>query len=171
MEHLKEKIRNIPDFPKKGILFRDITTLIGDKEAFREVIDVLANRLNDKKIDVVACIESRGFILGGALAYRIGASLVPIRKKGKLPSETYSASYDLEYGKDTLEIHCDAFEGGANVLILDDLLATGGTASASASLVEQLGGKVLEITFLIELTDLKGREKLSGYPVFSLIKY
>ena len=184
MQDLKEKIRSIPDFPKKGILFRDITTLIGDKKAFEEVIDTLAARYHNKNIklhshlsplssniDIVASIEARGFIFGGALAYRLGAGIVPIRKKGKLPSETCTASYDLEYGKDTLEIHRDAIQKGDNVLIVDDLLATGGTASAAVSLVEQLGGKIAELLFLIELTDLKGRDKLSAHPIFSLIKY
>ncbi len=171
MERLKEKIRSIPDFPKKGILFRDITTLIGDKEAFRDLIDRLASRFDGKKIDVIASVEARGFILGGALAYHLGAGMVPIRKKGKLPWKTSAASYDLEYGKDTLEIHRDAIKKEDNVLIVDDLLATGGTSSAAASLVEELGGRIVELVFMIELTDLKGRDKLSGYPVFSLIKY
>ncbi len=171
MEHLKEKIRSIPDFPKKGILFRDITTLLRDKKAFAELIDTLASRYGGEKIDVVASIEARGFILGGVLAYRLGAGIVPIRKEGKLPWETCTASYDLEYGKDTLEIHRDALQKGDSVLIVDDLLATGGTSSAAVSLVEQLGGRIVELVFLIELTELKGREKLSGYPVFSLIKY
>ena len=171
MEYLKEKIRSVPDFPKKGILFRDITTLIGDKAAFGELIETLAKRYDNRKIDVIASVEARGFILGGALAYRLGAGIVPIRKEGKLPWKTHAASYDLEYGKDTLEIHCDALQKGDNVLIVDDLLATGGTCSATVTLVEQLGGKIIELVFMIELTDLKGREKLSGYPVFSLIKY
>jgi adenine phosphoribosyltransferase len=168
---MKEKIRSIPDFPKKGILFRDITTLIKDKDAFTELIDTLANRFDGKRIDVVASIEARGFIIGGALAYRLGAGMVPIRKEGKLPWETHTASYDLEYGKDTLEIHRDAVQKEDNVLIVDDLLATGGTSSAAVSLVEQLGGRIVELVFLIELTELKGKEKLPGYPVFSLIKY
>ncbi len=171
MERLKEKIRNIPDFPKKGILFRDITTLIKDGAAFKEVIDSLANRYDGKTVDVVASIEARGFILGGALAYRLGAGIIPMRKKGKLPSETCEAGYELEYGEDALEIHRDAVSPGDNVLIVDDLLATGGTASAAVKLVEQLGGGIVELAFLIELTELKGREKLSSYPVFSLLKY
>ena len=171
MEQLKKKIRSIPDFPKKGILFRDITTLINDGKAFSEVIDIFTKRYADREIDAVASIEARGFILGGALAYRLGAGLVPIRKKGKLPWETSEASYDLEYGKDTLEIHKDAFSSGDNVIIIDDLLATGGTMSAAIKLVEQLGGKVVELAFLIELEELKGREKLQGYPAFSLIKF
>lgn len=171
MEHLKEKIRSIPDFPKKGILFRDITTLIRDRKAFAGLIDTLADRFHGKKIDVVASVEARGFLIGGALAYRLGTGIVPIRKEGKLPWKTCTASYDLEYGKDTLEMHRDALQRGDNVLIVDDLLATGGTSSAAVTLVEQLGGKIVEIVFLIELTDLKGREKLSGQSVFSLIKY
>ncbi len=171
MEHLKEKIRNIPDFPKKGILFRDITTLIKDGPAFKEVVDSLANRYDGKTVDAVAAIEARGFILGGALAYRLGAGIIPMRKKGKLPSETCEANYELEYGEDALEIHRDAVSPGDKVLIVDDLLATGGTASAAVNLVEQLGGGIVEIAFLIELTELKGRKKLSSYPVFSLLKY
>ena len=171
MENLKDKIRSVPDFPQKGILFRDITTLIRDGKAFAQVIDAFAERYSGKKIDAVASIEARGFIIGGALAYRIETGTVPIRKKGKLPWDTCEATYDLEYGKDTLEIHKDAFHKGDDVLIVDDLLATGGTMSAAIDLVEQLGANVVELAFMIELEDLKGREKLSGYSVFSLIKY
>jgi len=171
MEELKKYIRNIPDFPKKGILFRDITTLLNNKIAFKKAIDVLAGEFKDKKIDCIVAIESRGFIFGGALSYKLGTAFVPVRKKGKLPYKTISATYDLEYGTDTLEIHEDAFKPGANILILDDLLATGGTAKAVASLVEELKGKIIGICFLIELAALKGREKLKGYPVTSIIKY
>ncbi|MBU1853874.1 MAG: adenine phosphoribosyltransferase, partial [Candidatus Omnitrophica bacterium] len=142
MDDLKKYIRNIPDFPKEGILFRDITTLLSNKEKFKEVIDVLSERYADKKIDVVVAVESRGFIFGGALAYKLGASVVPVRKKGKLPSKTFSAAYSLEYGKDTLEIHEDAFQPGARVLLIDDLLATGGTLSATVELVKKLKGEI-----------------------------
>ncbi len=171
MENLKDKIRSIPDFPKKGILFRDITTLLRDGKAFAQVIDAFVERYSGKRIDAVASIEARGFIIGGALACRLGTGTVPIRKKGKLPWDTCEATYDLEYGKDTLEIHKDAFHKGDNVLIADDLLATGGTMSAAINLVEQLGANVIELAFLIELEELKGREKLAGYSVFSLIEY
>lgn len=168
---LKEIIRNVPDFPKKGIVFRDITPLIGDKEAFRRVIDEFTRRYKDKKIDYIVSVESRGFIFGSALAYVIGAGLVPVRKKGKLPHETHEVTYDLEYGQDTLEIHKDAIEKGKNVLVVDDLLATGGTTCATIDLVNKLGGKVLEVAFVIELEFLKGRNKIKGVPVFSLVKY
>jgi len=171
MEGLKTIIRNIPDFPKKGIVFRDITPLIGDKNTFKSVIDKLAKRYRDKKIDYIVSVESRGFIFGGALSYLLGCGLVPVRKKGKLPYETYEVTYDLEYGKDTLEIHKDAFEKGEKVLILDDLLATGGTTCAAIDLVKRLGGEVVEAAFVIELEFLKGREKIKDVPVFSLVKY
>jgi len=171
MMDLTSQIRNIPDFPKKGILFRDITTVLNNKESYREVIDDLADLLQGKKIDYIVAAESRGFIFGGALAYKLRCGFVPVRKPGKLPYKTYSHSYSLEYGKDSLEIHQDAFPAGANVLVLDDLLATGGTALALAKLTEKLKGKIAAIAFLIELTGLKGRDKLQGYPVLSLIKY
>ena len=171
MDNLKNHIRNIPDFPKKGILFRDITTLIGDKERFKEVIDVLVKRYSDKKIDAVVAIEARGFVFGGALAHKLGAGMVPVRKKGKLPYKTISASYSLEYGKDTLEIHEDAIMPGARVLLIDDLLATGGTMSAVIELVKKLKGEIVEIAFIIELSDLKGRANLKGFPVYSMVKY
>jgi adenine phosphoribosyltransferase len=168
---LAKCIRDIPDFPKPGILFRDITTLLRDKEAFKAALDALAAGYRDKKIDAVVAVEARGFIFGGALAREIGAGFVPVRKKGKLPWKTNSVTYDLEYGTDTLEMHHDAIKPGDKVLIVDDLLATGGTVKAVTDLVKQLGGEICGIAFLIELTDLKGREKLKGYPVFSLIKY
>ncbi|MEE9499689.1 MAG: adenine phosphoribosyltransferase [Candidatus Omnitrophota bacterium] len=171
MEDLKTIIRNIPDFPKKGIVFRDITPLIGDKNRFKHVIDELAKRYKDKKIDYIVSVESRGFIFGAALSYVLGCGLVPVRKKGKLPFGTYEVTYDLEYGKDTLEIHKDAFEKGKRVLILDDLLATGGTTCAAIDLVKKLGGEVVEAAFVIELEFLKGREKIKDAPVFSLVKY
>lgn len=168
---LKDCIRDIPDFPKKGILFRDITTLLKDKLAFKLAVDSLAAKYKGKKIDAVVAVEARGFILGGAIAHKLGAGFVPVRKKGKLPWKTNSATYELEYGTDTLEMHHDAIKPGEKVLIVDDLLATGGTVKAVADLVKQLNGEIAGITFLIELTGLKGRDKLKGYPVFSLIKY
>ena len=168
---LKDCIRNIPDFPKPGILFRDITTLLKDNRAFKHALDSLVKKYKNKKIDKVVAVEARGFILGGAVAHRLGAGFVPVRKKGKLPWKTKSATYELEYGTDTLEIHHDAIKSGENVLIIDDLLATGGTVKAVTDLVKQLQGKIAGIAFLIELTDLKGKEKLKGYPVYSLIKY
>jgi len=167
----KDCIRNIPDFPKPGILFRDITTLLKDNRAFKHALDALANKYKNKKIDKIVAVEARGFILGGAVAYRLGAGFVPVRKKGKLPWKTNSATYELEYGVDTLEIHHDAISAGERVLIVDDLLATGGTVKAVTDLVKQLQGKIVGIAFLIELTDLKGKDKLKGYPVYSLIKY
>ncbi|NQT23208.1 MAG: adenine phosphoribosyltransferase [Candidatus Omnitrophica bacterium] len=171
MVDLKSTIRDVQDFPKKGIVFKDITTLINDGEAFREVIDEFYKRCKGKEIDAVVSIESRGFIFGAALAYKLGAAVIPVRKKGKLPHETFNASYELEYGTDTLEVHRDAFKAGEKVLIVDDLLATGGTIKAVIDLVKKLKGEIVEIFFLIELEFLKGRDKLKGYPVFSLIKY
>lgn len=168
---LKNHIRSIPDFPKQGILFRDITTLLQDRKAFKSAVDKLIKPFKDKKIDAVLAIESRGFIFGGIIADRLKAGFIPVRKKGKLPWETKSASYDLEYGTDTLEIHSDAFKPGAKVLIVDDLLATGGTAKAVTDLVKELNGKIAGIAFLIELTALKGKDKLKKFPVYSLIKY
>ncbi len=170
MNDLKSCIRDIPNFPKQGIIFKDITTLLKNGKKFREAVDLFADRLKDKKIDVVLGIEARGFIFGAALAYKLGAGIAPIRKKGKLPHKTHSITYDLEYGKDTLEIHQDAFAKGDRVVIIDDLLATGGTCRAVIDLVEKMGGKIEAIAFLIELTALKGREKLKNYPVVSLIK-
>lgn len=168
---LRKYIRNIPDFPKPGILFRDITTLIGNSKVFKLAVDKLANKYKNKKIDKVVAVEARGFILGGVIAYKLGAGFVPVRKKGKLPWKTNSVTYALEYGTDTLEIHHDAIKAGDKILIVDDLLATGGTVKAVTDLVKQLEGKIIGIAFLIELTDLKGRDKLKGYPVYSLIKY
>ena len=171
MGDLKKYIRNIPDFPKKGILFRDITTLIGDKDQFKKVIGALAKRYAGKKIDAVLAVESRGFIFGGALAYKLGAGFVPVRKKGKLPHKTFQAAYSLEYGEGILEIHQDAIKPGDRVLLIDDLLATGGTLGAVIDLVKKLKGEIAEITFIIELKDLKGRSKLKGFPVYSMIQY
>ena len=171
MERLKEIIRDVPDFPKPGILFKDITTLLKDREALARAIDLLADRYRGRGIDKVVGIESRGFIFAPAVAYLVGAGFVPVRKPGKLPAETLSASYELEYGTDTLEIHRDALEPGEKVLIVDDLIATGGTAAAVAGMVEELGAELVEIAFLIELTFLDGRSKLDGRPVHTMIKY
>lgn len=168
---LKNYIRNIPDFPKAGILFRDITTLLKDKKAFKFALDALVNKYKNKRIDKVVAVEARGFILGGAIAHRLNAGFVPVRKTGKLPWKTNSVTYDLEYGTDTLQIHHDAIGVDDKVLIVDDLLATGGTVKAVTDLVKQLQGKIVGIAFLIELTDLKGKDKLKDYPVYSLIKY
>jgi adenine phosphoribosyltransferase len=171
MEELKQKIRNIPDFPASGILFRDITTLIKDGEDFGKVVDIIVNKYRGEGIDAVACIEARGFIFGGAAAYALGVGFVPIRKKGKLPAAVHSESYALEYGEDTLEVHRDAFSPGQRVLLVDDLLATGGTAAASVRLIEKAGANVAGIAFLIELSGLNGAEKLAGYQVFSILRY
>ncbi|MCF6096643.1 adenine phosphoribosyltransferase [Thermovorax subterraneus] len=168
---LKEKIRIIMDFPKKGISFKDITTLLKDGEAFKIAIKSLADLVRDKEFDLVAGPEARGFIIGAPLAYELGKGFVPARKKGKLPGETIKAEYKLEYGTDVLEMHKDAIEAGQKVLVVDDLLATGGTIFSTIELVERLGGIVTAVAFLIELTDLKGREYLSKYEVISLIKY
>ena len=170
-EDLKKVIRNVPDFPKKGIVFRDITTLIADKDAFKFVIDEFTKRYSEKNIDYIVSIESRGFIFGAALAHRLGCGLVPVRKKGKLPYKTHQATYELEYGSDTLEIHEDAFQKGKNILIVDDLLATGGTVSAVIELVKKLEGKLIETAFVIELEFLNPRSKLKDVPIFSLVKY
>ncbi|MFH1354843.1 MAG: adenine phosphoribosyltransferase [Candidatus Omnitrophota bacterium] len=169
--NLADTIRNIPDFPKAGILFKDITTLLKDKNAFRQAAEEMAEKFKGQNIDKVVAVEARGFILGGVIAHVIGAGFIPVRKKGKLPSKTNSVTYDLEYGTDTLEIHHDAIEAGEKVLIVDDLLATGGTVKAVTDLVEQLKGEIAGIIFLIELIDLKGRDKLKDYPVEALIKY
>jgi len=168
---LEDYIRNIPNFPKPGILFRDITTLLKDKSAFKQAVDALARKYKNKKIDLVVAVEARGFILGGALAHKLGAGFVPVRKKGKLPWKTSAVTYALEYGTDTLEMHQDAIKAGDKVLIVDDLLATGGTVDAVTDLVKQKRGKIIGIAFLIELTDLRGIDKLKDYPVYSLIKY
>jgi len=172
-EFIKSKIRTIPNFPKQGVMFRDITTLLRDKDGFDKVIEVFYNRYKNNNIDVIAGIESRGFIFGAALAHRLGIGFVPIRKPGKLPGEVVSEEYSLEYGVDKVEVHKDAIEKGARVLIIDDLVATGGTMLASCNLVEKLGGEILECGFVIELEDLGGRKKLEdkGYKVFSIVKF
>jgi len=168
---LARLIRSIPDFPIKGILFRDITTLIRDGEAFQEAIDVMVEHYIDADIDVVAAIEARGWIFGAPLAYELGAGFVPIRKPSKLPAEKISATYSLEYGSNTLEMHKDAITPGTKVLIVDDLLATGGSAKAAAELIEKLGGKVVGLAFLIELVDLHGKDRLKGYDVYTMIQF
>ncbi len=168
---LEKSIRNIPDFPKPGILFRDVTTLIQNKVAFKKTIELLAKKYKGKGFNKVVGVEARGFIFGAAVAYKIGAGFVPVRKKGKLPYKTISTTYELEYGTDTLEIHQDAIVPGEKILIIDDLLATGGTVKAVTELINQLGGKISGIGFVIELVDLHGKDKLKEYPVFSLIKY
>jgi adenine phosphoribosyltransferase len=171
MEHLKTKIRHVPDFPKAGILFYDITTLLQEPAGFRMAIDSLALPFMDQGIDVVVGIESRGFIFGSVVADRIGAGFTPVRKPGKLPSTTVRATYALEYGTDSLEIHHDAVRNGQRVLIVDDLLATGGTAAATTDLVKRLGGNVHALAFLIELVALNGRTKLPNETVHSVLKY
>ncbi len=171
MNDLISKIRDVVDFPKKGITFKDITTLLADPEAFQKSVDMLSYRYLNKKIDKIVGIEARGFIIGAALAYKLCKGVVLVRKKGKLPYKTIQVTYELEYGTDTLELHIDAINKDDNVLIVDDVLATGGTVKATAELIEKLDGNVFECCFLCELEFLKGREKLSGYDVFSLIKF
>jgi adenine phosphoribosyltransferase len=168
---LEKYIRSIPDWPKKGILFRDITPLLAEPKAFTAAIDALCAGFTDMGIDHVAAVEARGFIFGAGVAEKLGAGFVPIRKKGKLPFKTETITYDLEYGTDTLEVHSDALGKGAKVLMLDDLLATGGTMAAACKLIEKIGGQIMGITFLIELSDLAGREKLCGYKINTVISY
>ena len=168
---LKEKIRVIEGFPKEGISFKDITTLVADGEAFKESIDRIAEHLKDKNVDVILGPEARGFIFGVPVAYALGVGFVPVRKKGKLPAETVSVEYSLEYGVDVLEIHKDAIKKGQRVAIVDDLLATGGTVDAVAKLVEKVGAEVVALDFAIELTELRGRDKLEGYEIMSLVQY
>ncbi|MBI4556500.1 MAG: adenine phosphoribosyltransferase [Candidatus Hydrogenedentes bacterium] len=164
-------IRNVPDFPKAGIQFKDITTLLQYPDAFRHIIDGWKARYANQRINAIVGMEARGFIFGGALAYAMGVPFVPVRKKGKLPARTIAATYDLEYGTDTLEIHADALRKGDRVVIIDDLLATGGTVAAMARLVSQLGAEIVEAAFVIELPPLKGREKLAGIPVHTLVEF
>jgi adenine phosphoribosyltransferase len=171
LETIRRAVRDLPDFPKPGILFKDITPLLGNGVLFAKTINILADRYRDQKIDTVLGIESRGFIVGAALAYTLGAGFCVVRKPGKLPYDTHSASYDLEYGADSLEIHIDAIPANARVVIADDLIATGGTAAATAKLVSKLGGKVVECAFVIELSLLRGRQKLQPYDVFSILQY
>ena len=168
---LRGLIRDVPDFPKPGIVFKDITTLTKDPEGLRAAVDALADRYADADVDLVVGIEARGFVFGAAVAYKLGVGFVPARKPGKLPAQTVSAAYELEYGTDAIEMHRDAIGQGQRVLIVDDLLATGGTAAAAAELVSGLGGEIVAIAFLIDLAFLRGKDKLAGYEVFSLIEY
>ncbi len=168
---LAAKIRDIPDFPKQGILFKDITTLLKEGAAFRAAIDGMLARIGDRRIDVVVGMESRGFIFAAPIAYKLGVGFVPVRKLGKLPAATVSVEYELEYGSATLEMHSDAIQPGAKVLIVDDLLATGGTVAGTIELVKQLQGEIVALAFLVELTFLKGRERLAGHDVITLVQY
>lgn len=173
MEHIKSKIRTIPHFPKQGIMFRDITTLLQDSEGLKDVVKEFKERYKDIEIDVVAGIEARGFILAGILAHELGTGCILLRKKGKLPYKTESVTYDLEYGQDTIEIHADAVKEGEKVLLADDLLATGGTMAAACELIEKLGGKVVECAFIVDLPEVGGKKKLldKGYKVFNLVEF
>lgn len=171
MDSLKLKIRSVPDFPKPGILFYDITTLLRDRDGFQQTIEALSQPFEGRGIDVVVGVESRGFILGGAVADRLGTGFAPVRKKGKLPSTTVQQTYDLEYGTDCLEIHSDAVVAGQRVLIIDDVLATGGTAAATTALIHKLGGTVHALAFLVELEFLSGRSKIPGETIHSVLKY
>ena len=169
--NFEKTIRTIPDWPKKGILFYDITTLLADKDAFAAAVKAISDKYRDKKINYVAAVEARGFIFGSAVAVNLGAGFVPIRKKGKLPSKTESITYDLEYGTDTLQVHSDAVKKDSNVLMVDDLLATGGTMAAACKLIEKIGGKIEGIAFLIELKELDGRKKIENYNVSAEIEF
>jgi adenine phosphoribosyltransferase len=171
VEALKALVRTVPDFPKPGILFYDITTLLKDKTGFAKLIDALASHYIERKVDLVLGIEARGFIFGPALAYRLNAGFVPVRKPGKLPAAVARVSYDLEYGSDALEIHKDAIQPGERVVLVDDLLATGGTMEATVKLVKQLGGEIVGLAFAVELDFLKGRDRFKDFDVFSLLHY
>ena len=168
---LAKMIRDIPDFPKEGIIFKDITTLTKDPQAFKEAVDTIADHYADRRIDLVVAVEARGYVFGAPIAYNLGAGFILVRKSGKLPAEALREEYELEYGTDSVEMHKDAIKPGQRVLIVDDLIATGGSAAATARLVERLGGEVVGIAFLIELTFLEGVEKLKGYDVFTVIQY
>ena len=171
MKKLKKRIRNIPDFPIKGIQFKDITTLLADPASFQQAIDLMADRHFNKGVEAVIGIEARGFVMGAAMAYKLGVGVLLVRKAGKLPYKTVSASYDLEYGKDRLEIHEDAIRPGMKVIVADDVLVTGGTVAAVVDLLTRLGADIVECCFLAELTELAGRKKLKGQKIFSLIKF
>jgi adenine phosphoribosyltransferase len=172
-ELVKSKIRSLPDWPKKGVIFRDVTTLFKDKEGYNHMIELFVKRYKDMDIDIIAGVESRGFIIGSVLAHRLGLGFIPIRKPGKLPHETVSEEFELEYGKDKIEIHKDAITPGDKVLLVDDLIATGGTAIAAANLIKKLGGVVVEASFMIDLPDLGGKKKLeqAGVKAFNLIDF
>ena len=169
--NIKEKIRTVPHWPVDGVMFRDITTLLQDGGAFKHVCDELYDRYKNMKVDLIVGIESRGFIFGAVLAYKLGIGFVPIRKPGKLPYKTISEEFEKEYGKDKMEIHDDAIKKGDKVIVIDDLIATGGTISAATSLVEKLGGEVVECAFVIDLPDLNGKEKLKGYKIFTMMEF
>jgi adenine phosphoribosyltransferase len=169
--NLKDKIRTVPHWPIEGVMFRDITTLLEDPEAFKKACDLLYERYRDVKIDKLVAIDARGFIFGGVLAYKLNVGFVPVRKAGKLPYKTISESYTLEYGENVVEMHVDAIKKGDKVLVVDDLIATGGTISAATKLVEKLGGEIVECAFLVELPDLKGREKIKNYKMFTLTEF
>ncbi len=168
---IKDKIRTVPDWPIDGVMFRDITTLLQEPEVFRETINLFYDRYKDIHIDKIVGIDARGFIFGAALAYKLNVGFIPVRKKGKLPYETISADYSLEYGTDTIEMHKDAITKGEKVLVVDDLIATGGTISAAVKLVEILGGNILELAFVVELPDLNGREQVQGHKIFCLTEF
>jgi len=170
-EYIKSQVRSIPDWPIKGVIFRDISTLLIDPKAFKAICSIFYKRYADQRVDKIVGIDARGFLFGAVLAYELGIGFVPIRKKGKLPYKTIGESYTLEYGEETVEIHEDAISGGDRVVIVDDLMATGGTIAASAALVEKLGGDILECAFVIELPDLKGREKMGDRNLFAIIEF
>ena len=170
-DYIKSKVRSIPDWPIKGVIFRDITTLLLDPPAFKQICTIFYDRYVNEKIDKIVGIDARGFLFGSVLAYKLGIGMVPIRKNGKLPYNTISESYTLEYGEEVIEIHEDAIQKGERVVIIDDLMATGGTISAAANLVEKLGGEIFECSFVLELPDLNGREKLGNRPVFSIVEF
>ncbi len=170
-EYIKSKVRSIPNWPIKGVIFRDITTLLQDPKAFKEICQIFYNRYVNEKVDRIVGIDARGFLFGSVLAVELGIGFVPIRKKGKLPYKTISESYTLEYGEETIEIHEDAIDPGDRIVIIDDLMATGGTIAASAALVEKLGGDILECAFVIELPDLKGREKMGDRNLFAILEF
>jgi adenine phosphoribosyltransferase len=171
LERLKKEIRDVPDFPKPGVMFKDITPILIDSQLFRLAVTVFLERYQRKTIDKIAAIDARGFVFAGAVAHVLGVGLILIRKKGKLPYKTISVDYDLEYGHNTLEMHTDSVRKDERVVIIDDVLATGGTAGAAANLIEKAGGKIVELAFLMELTFLNGREKLGNYPIYTAIEY
>ncbi|MFH2092307.1 MAG: adenine phosphoribosyltransferase [Pseudomonadota bacterium] len=168
---LKKMIRSIPDWPIKGIIFRDITTLMQDPEAYQQSCNILYDRYKNMDVDKIVAIDARGFVFGAVLAYKLGVGFVPVRKKGKLPWKTVQETYSLEYGKDTLEIHEDAIQAGEKIVIVDDLIATGGTVSATVKLVEKFGGEIVECAFIVELPDLKGRDQIKGHKVFAIMEF